>query len=1550
MGSISFSAATNKGVAMKTRIALLVFVMSAVFGFCDPPTKTYDIDFSVAESQYIIQTKIQNTPRLVFNMKEEDVAYDGTGYTNILRYARNRDELAMASITGVVSTTQAIFDTDSGAFPHEMDDWYCVMMLVKGDKTYSYAEGSLQVDTGNEATAPAALVRTYAINGDDYDPFTGSFSHWPFVTTGLVSYVYTDDSWQSGTSTNAGTNTTVTFPSAYTNIPIVQCEINGEDIAFLSEASPIETTLSNFTYTIGSAAGAVTNAWRVYWQATPASGHGVTGYTDAQAISAVSDVLGTAAFTDIGNTVTSDVPNWGMVQSAITNFGSGDVFASSNNTYSLNTTQAMDVATANLFSLSETNTAVNGGFDTDSDWTYDTEWAIGGGLALHEWPNLVPACWSNAIYNIAEIYQSNTTIIAGHTYRVSVDVVIATSGLPLVRARIGDSYGAFINTTGSYIQDITAVTEADDTMGFECIAIATADTLVSLDNVTMVDLSRTITIDNGAVDIGGETVTREKIVIWDAKIGSVDTNGIMGTASNLFYQISNPSNYVTQTVTNGLASTGYVNNAVSSLGSGDVYTTSNNTFSAGTSQAFADATFDNATVTGMLSSASSNALEGASWSGAAAWLEFGENENGLTAACFNPEGANDAATTTVSVISGRTYNGSMELLHHGGAGGIFYISAGGVEVGGSLVFATPNFTASYAFSYTATNTTTVPFVIRYDHTGGVGSLTITEIQLSDSSGPVVWWNGIAHYGTSEWDKYKIAEFDKLTGSGYFNDLYALLHTGADGGLHALPNSVAGLWLRANGIGVAPSWDSLPDATVTNVSLSDLTDVISTNYFLVGDGANAATQSLAATKIILGIGDTTNTTFASMTMTGDTNEVIYQNGSVWTNGNIITVLIAEQTVTGGKVVNLNADKVDGIEGAVIITTSSSVGDVSDVSLAGIGVGQVLKWDGSDLVASNDNCTAVDTNAIMGEASNLFYTVENTNSYVDQTVTNGLASIVYVTNAIFDATNAIAGDWQADIGVSNGVQWTATTQLVNDTSNVLNTAIGDLATEVTNNTSAILQSALLLQENVISLSGLDAAVIKKDGSVTWTGDDNHGGKLIENVGDPDSGDDAFDRDYGDARYLELDGTGAMAANLNMGGFSITNVSATSIEIGTSTVSQASINRWNQTADGVFTGDVSIAGDLTVDGDLSITGTLTCAGINLNGTTITNWSTNPDSPLPAGETRINLYYSPSGTYRDGTITVMAWNNAECDGQTVFAQEFETDDLRFNPTFDITNTALMVGSTYWFVWMDTDGDGMFNYMDGTTWASLGNMDEPAAYGQFMPYALADQNNGGTIDFWMIEKKGSTPRFGLAYDQIGESFDITIRDLTAGSWARLQYVAAHGNAKTANTYVIEPAFIEGDHQTASSFGGWGQCSIGSTGKATLELITNAVVLGNFEYGRTKGIEPASGDAPSVYYPVSTQAVASSTITFKFTDQYTDYSAMELVIDEGSEGGAEVYSYTGYMENEHYDDGTTWHKATVSGMTAGSNYYWRVKNRFGTSCGNYPDTSWSDYGSFTYSP
>jgi len=113
------------------------------------------------------------------------------------------------------------------------------------------------------------------------------------------------------------------------------------------------------------------------------------------------------------------------------------------------------------------NLAVNGGFDADTDWTKDTGWTIGGGVASHSGAD-------------GSIYQTTASVIQGITYRVEVTVTNYVGGtlIPFLR---GTHSGLNITSNGEHTVDVVAGADATFVINFFALLSFEAD----IDNVSV---------------------------------------------------------------------------------------------------------------------------------------------------------------------------------------------------------------------------------------------------------------------------------------------------------------------------------------------------------------------------------------------------------------------------------------------------------------------------------------------------------------------------------------------------------------------------------------------------------------------------------------------------------------------------------------------------------------------------------------------------------------------------------------------------------------------------------------------------------------------------------------------------------------------------------------------------------------------------------------------------------------------------------------------------------------------------------------------------------
>jgi len=155
--------------------------------FADTPYLPYSANIELYEPQFEIKTKALNTPTIRFYIYQGTNVFDSTGYNAYLRWGKDTWASSMVTVTGVVGEAYTDFIATSNDLAYPITRWYCSLMLTKGDSVYSVSYGYMTVLPSPEVSSTAILQQTYAINGSEYGPFTGSFSGWPFALTNDIT-------------------------------------------------------------------------------------------------------------------------------------------------------------------------------------------------------------------------------------------------------------------------------------------------------------------------------------------------------------------------------------------------------------------------------------------------------------------------------------------------------------------------------------------------------------------------------------------------------------------------------------------------------------------------------------------------------------------------------------------------------------------------------------------------------------------------------------------------------------------------------------------------------------------------------------------------------------------------------------------------------------------------------------------------------------------------------------------------------------------------------------------------------------------------------------------------------------------------------------------------------------------------------------------------------------------------------------------------------------------------------------------------------------------
>jgi hypothetical protein len=1267
--------------------------------------------------------------------------------------------------------------------------------------------------------------------------------------------VGTNDAVQSGVATNAGSNTWVAFAMEYTGVVSVVAAPSDdfEYEATIRVQEPVATT--GFYFTVSSAAGTVTNAWKVFWVASPESATGIggggTSYTDADAVAAVSNVLGTAAWVDVG-TATNEIPTY------------ADVLAVAGGTNSITNATVTSTYTGSSYTSSVTRTGRVLEFDiltlplAQAGLGYEVGFPSGPFLPGELRIGITNSGVTSAMIldeaiTLADISDAAETTLVARAGNVWVSSNQTYAAGTTQAFDIATANTAGVSRLDVDAPDLVIDNEMDDgaewTLGTNWF-IADSFAYYSQSSGTA---SSTLSKDIGAI-AGRTYLVRYGYGFYDgvgvsfrAKVGGA--GGIERLTGGVYYEEEIVAG------TNGL-----LEFTISPLLGGVVV--------AGVDEVYvydlnSDITISNGVVNvgGRTVTWDKIAL----WDAAGAGTGTATNSThlgGVAAASYALDA--DVTTEIAAHNTNASAHSALFVLKQDAA-----TAATDAELAAHVTNATPHAAQFAAYQPLDADLTTLA-----GNNGG----SLTNLQPFRTAWKIAYGNA-----SSQWTE--------------------------------IPLGVAGSVLRSTGPSSAPAFGAI-SVTATNVALADLTDVVATNAFAVGDGANLVVTSLEDTKALLGVGQATNVLFDAMGMAGSTNDVVVSlGGTSWTNQNIVAVLTNEIAILGGGAGSgIDADKIDGFSSEDFLVAASGIDDISDVDVATAASGEFLMFDGTNWINS---ASIVDTNAL--------------EALWDADITT--------------ATGTLYSTLSGEITSATGTLYsTLSGEITSATGTLYSTVSGEIATA----TGEVYAAA------VAAYADGDTAVSNALINAFYVGYTN----LLEGY---EAGDTAVSNHVA-ATFVRKDGSVAMTGNLNMGGHSITNIAASSLKfVGGAEISAAKVAAWDA---GSLTGstvnvtnDLFVAGDLTVGGNLVVTGTLTCAGINLNGTTITNWNESPVTPATPGELTVTVKYSPSGAWIGGTLHLYAWNNANFTGPTIFNQSYVYTDIRGTHTITVTNKETLVGNTYWYAWLDGDGDGTFNmsFEDGGTLKTFYQypFNEPAAVAEHMPVVLSGSASDGDIDIWLLDNKGNTPRFGSYVDDPTKNEKRTIQNLTySGETTWSAYSAA-------NNFVTERSYLRTDSDVVSSFAG--RYSVGGFGTSravgSLRILNNNTIIGNpFLWGNnsTTTLNPINANnanAPTAYHPTSGETITTNVIEFAFTDQWVTYSAMQLEVLEDSTSGTSRYSYSGYMENEHYDDGTTSHKATISGMTAGKTYYWRVRCTYGyVADANFKPTAYSAWESFVYNP
>lgn len=233
----------------------------------------YTANFSRTDesSQFHIFTSAMATPELRFALSQGTTPYAPTNGTGVyLRYGRSDSDPLMATLYGTLVGSTAVIQAVSNDFPVPVDGWYAGLVLTSSVSIVS-VRGQITVRRSPEISAPGVLSKTYAVNGSEYGPFTGSFDNWPFITAGNIG----------GAITTALNNANVSTSDLYqvmagTGISVSQ---GSGPVAIVSVGPSVVTTSALASTLAGYATGTP-----VYTTSGLATGTPLYAYTESDPV------------------------------------------------------------------------------------------------------------------------------------------------------------------------------------------------------------------------------------------------------------------------------------------------------------------------------------------------------------------------------------------------------------------------------------------------------------------------------------------------------------------------------------------------------------------------------------------------------------------------------------------------------------------------------------------------------------------------------------------------------------------------------------------------------------------------------------------------------------------------------------------------------------------------------------------------------------------------------------------------------------------------------------------------------------------------------------------------------------------------------------------------------------------------------------------------------------------------------------------------------------------------------------------------------------------
>lgn len=164
---------------MKRVIVALCLLAGSIFA--QPLKYTANYGRTDYASQFHVYSSVLNTPTIEFSLFQGTNAYTPSAGTGVyFAYGKSDSDPSMRFIYGSLTNAKAVIQVASNDFPIQVDGWYAALVLTSSVQNLS-VRGQISIRRSPEISSPGVLSKTYAVNGSEYGPFTGTFSSWPFV-------------------------------------------------------------------------------------------------------------------------------------------------------------------------------------------------------------------------------------------------------------------------------------------------------------------------------------------------------------------------------------------------------------------------------------------------------------------------------------------------------------------------------------------------------------------------------------------------------------------------------------------------------------------------------------------------------------------------------------------------------------------------------------------------------------------------------------------------------------------------------------------------------------------------------------------------------------------------------------------------------------------------------------------------------------------------------------------------------------------------------------------------------------------------------------------------------------------------------------------------------------------------------------------------------------------------------------------------------------------------------------------------------------------------